>query len=337
MKRNMNLWKDQVIASQVKQPMPILSFPAIQLLGITVKELISSSETQAKAMKLLAERNPSLAAVSMMDLSVEAEAFGAQIQVNDHEVPVVTGAVVNTQEEAEALEIPEVGAGRTQIYIDAMTRAVELIQDRPVLAGVIGPFSLAGRLIGTVEVMKACKRKPQLVHTVMEKCTRFIISYIQAYQATGANGIVMAEPLTGLLSPRFAVEFSEPYVKRIVDAVQSEDFIVLYHNCGNNTMLMMDSLLRVGAKGYHFGNAISMEEAVSHCPADILCMGNVDPASFTFGTVDSMVLQTRQVLEACSQSPNFIISSGCDIPPIARWENIDAFYETVRGYYAEKA
>ncbi|MBS6547326.1 MAG: uroporphyrinogen decarboxylase family protein [Butyricicoccus pullicaecorum] len=335
MKRNMNEWKDAIIASPIKKAMPILSFPAIQLMGISVKELISNSETQASAMKLLADRNDSLAAVSMMDLSVEAETFGSKIQVNDHEVPVVLGSIVKTQEDADALEIPEIGAGRTQIYIDAMKRAVELIEDRPVLAGVIGPFSLAGRLIGTVEIMKACKRKPEMVHSVMEKCTQFLISYINAYRKTGANGIVMAEPLTGLLSPKLAVAFSEPYVKRIVDAVQTDDFIVLYHNCGNNTLLMMDSILRVGAEGYHFGNAICMEEAVALCPPDVLCMGNVDPASFAFGTPESIAQETTHIMSKCCHAPNFIISSGCDIPPIASWDNIAAFYQAVSDFYTK--
>ena len=86
-------WKDAVIASPVKKAIPILSFPSVQLMGISVKELIADSKTQAKAMKLLTERNDSLAAVSMMDLSVEAEAFGAEIQTSDDEVPVVVGAL----------------------------------------------------------------------------------------------------------------------------------------------------------------------------------------------------------------------------------------------------
>ena len=47
-------------------------------LGITVKELVMDSALQAKGMKMVADRVDSSAAVSMMDLSVEAEAFGAQ-------------------------------------------------------------------------------------------------------------------------------------------------------------------------------------------------------------------------------------------------------------------
>ena len=58
--------------------MPILSFPSISLLNITVKELISDSNLQADGMKAVADACDTLASVSMMDLSVEAEAFGAK-------------------------------------------------------------------------------------------------------------------------------------------------------------------------------------------------------------------------------------------------------------------
>lgn len=58
-------------------------------------------------------------------------------------------------------------------------------------------------------------------------------------------GILMAEPLTGMLSPELAVEFSEPYVRQIVQAVQDDDFLVIYHNCGDNAVFMKDVLSRV--------------------------------------------------------------------------------------------
>lgn len=333
MKRNMTAWKNEVIASPVKKPIPILSFPSVQLLGISVKELISDSKTQARAMKLVADRNDSLAAVSMMDLSVEAEAFGAEIMTNDNEVPVVIGALVKTQEDADNLRVPHVGDARTQIYIDAMKYAVELIQDRPVLAGVIGPYSLAGRLLGMTGLFKVCKKNPAMVHTVMEKCTEFLIEYIQAYKAAGANGIMIAEPLTGLLSPKMAAELSNPYVKKLIDAVQTEEFAVMYHNCGNNTLLMMDDLLQLGAIGYHWGNAISMKEAVEKCPSHLLVMGNVDPASFVFATPEGIYEQTQKIMDECCHAPNYVISSGCDIAPIAKWENVDAFYKAAADFY----
>lgn len=91
-----------------------------------------------------------------MDLSIEAEAFGSTIRVSDDEVPTVIGHLIENQEQADTLNIPEVGTGRTQIYIEAIGKACELITDRPVFAGVIGHFSLAGRLLDVSEAMIYC-------------------------------------------------------------------------------------------------------------------------------------------------------------------------------------
>lgn len=341
MKRNMYEWIESIKAAPVKKSMPVLSFPSIQLMNVTVKDLISSSELQAKGMKMVADRTPASASVSLMDLSVEAECFGSEIHVSDDEVPTVTGAVISPDldedermEQAEALKVPEIGAGRTQLYIDAIEKAMTLIEDRPVFAGVIGPFSLAGRLLDVTDIMVYCYDEPEMVHVVLDKVTQFIIKYILAYKAVGANGVVIAEPVAGLLSPALAQEFSGDYCKRIVDAVQDENFVVIYHNCGNTAILTLDSILSCGAKAYHFGNAIDMEEMMRKIPSDILAMGNIDPAGqFRGGTPASIREATLSLMEKCCKYPNFAISSGCDIPPMSSWDNIDAYFAAVDEFY----
>ncbi len=184
------------------------------------------------------------------------------------------------------------------------------------------------------EAMIYCYDEPDMVHTVLEKVTQFIIKYILEYKRVGANGVVVAEPLAGLLSPSLAEEFSADYMKKIVDAVQDEEFIVVYHNCGNCTIQQIESIVNIGAPILHFGNAINMEEMMSHVPANVMAAGNVDPASqFRNGTVESIKESTRATMEACCKYPNFIISSGCDIPPMSKWENIEAFFEAAREFY----
>ncbi|MGI5897220.1 MAG: uroporphyrinogen decarboxylase family protein [Oscillospiraceae bacterium] len=331
---NMKQWLEDLKAAPVKKAMPVLSFPSIQLLNIGVKELISSSDMQSKGMKMIADRTDAAASVSMMDLSLEAEAFGSTIRVADDEVPTVLGHLIETQEQADALEVPEIGAGRTGIYIEAIQKACTLITDRPVFAGVIGPFSLAGRLLDVSEAMIYCYDDPDMVHTVLEKATAFLIQYCQAYKDVGAQGVVIAEPLAGLLSPALNDEFSVPYMQKIVEAVQDDSFIVIYHNCGGGTIRMIDGILTIGAGAYHFGNAIDMTEMVKHIPADTVVMGNIDPSTqFRNGTPESIRQATLELLEACHSYPNFVISSGCDIPPLSSWENIDAFFAAVKEFY----
>lgn len=334
MKRNMKQWVADTIAAPTKNAVPVLSFPAVQLMDITVRDLISSSEYQARGMKMVADKVASGASVSLMDLSVEAECFGSEIRVSDDEVPTVIGAIVEDEDAADALVVPEVGVCRTGLYIDAIAKATELITDRPVFAGVIGPFSLAGRLMDVGEAMAYCYEEPDMVHTVLEKTTAFLINYCSAYKAAGANGVVMAEPLAGMLSPALAEEFSHPYVKQIVDAVQTDEFAVIYHNCGDNVALMVDGIYGIGAMGYHFGNACRLADMIPAAPADVLVMGNVDPAGqISHGTPESVREATLQVMSECSHAPNFVISTGCDIPPMSPWANIEAFFAAAEEFY----
>ena len=337
MKYNMKNWISNLNGPLPKKAIPILSFPCVSLLEVTVRELISDSELQAMGMKMVAERTDAAAAVSFMDLSVEAECFGAIVCVSDDEVPTVKGRLINDIDEAEALEVPKIGSGRTQIYIDAIKKASEMISDRPVLAGMIGPFSLAARLLDVSEIMIDCYDDPDMVHLVMDKATQFLIEYAKAYKAAGANGIVLAEPVSGLLSPSLEEEFSAPYVKRIVDAIQDDEFALIYHNCGDNTPRMVDSFLTFGAAAYHFGNAVNMKDMLDKFPSDVLVMGNLDPAGvLRMGTPETVREATLEIMEKCCVYPNFVISSGCDIPPMTPWKNIDAFFEAVKEYYEKQ-
>ncbi|MBQ7011821.1 MAG: uroporphyrinogen decarboxylase family protein [Clostridia bacterium] len=316
--------------AEKKQGLPILSFPAAQRLGVTVEALVKDAELQARAIEHVACATNTIAAISLMDLSVEAEAFGAQVRFAPEEVPAVIGQLVCDETDADALEIPDLSAGRASVCVEGIRLAAERITDKPVLAGMIGPYSLAGRLMDVTEIMYLCFDEPETVHKVLDKVTVYLIEYAKAFKAAGASGILMAEPLAGIMSPDMADEFSVPYVKRVIEAVQDGDFAVIYHNCGNAVLSMAEEIFSQGAAAYHFGNAIDMEKILEKAPKDKVCMGNIDPvAQFTDGTPDSMKNAVNDLFDRCAKYPNFVISSGCDIPHHASWENIDAFFSAV--------
>ena len=181
--------------------------------------------------------------------------------------------------------------------------------------------------------MISCYDEPEMVHLVLKKATEFLINYLQAYKDLGIDGVFMAEPLAGILSPNLCDEFSSRYVKEIVSALDDDSFLVAYHNCGNNTLKMVDTILSTGCRLYHFGNAISIEQMLKLMPKDVMVMGNIDPVSLKDASKEDVIAATNALLEAVGDANNFVISSGCDIPPLAKWENIDAFMKTAQEYY----
>ena len=137
-------------------------------------------------------------------------------------VPVVGWAVV----------VPVVGDGRTSVYLETVRGLARASDGVPVLAGMIGPFSLAGRLFGVSQALEATASEPELVESLGEKTTLFLTRYAAAFREAGATGLIMAEPTAGLLSPRGLARFSSPYVKRILEAVEGPGFEIILHNCG---------------------------------------------------------------------------------------------------------
>lgn len=188
--------------------------------------------------------------------------------------------------------------------------------------------------MGVSDALIYCFEEPDMVHIILEKATEFLIKYCKEYKKAGANGVVMAEPLAGLLSPALAEEFSAEYVRRIVKEIQDEEFLVIYHNCGDSALKTIDTIVTNGCRAFHFGNVIDMEEIMKHIPDNMLAMGNVDPAGeFRNGTPESIYNATQEILRKCGNYSNFVISSGCDIPPMSPWENIDSFFKAAEDFY----
>jgi uroporphyrinogen decarboxylase len=328
----MRLWAESVRTSPKRLAIPIMTHPGIVLTGHTVDETVHSADLHFQAVHAVAKTYPTGASTMIMDLSVEAEAFGSKIRFAADEVPSVLERCVHDAESIDRLQIPDLSQGRLRQAIGAARQAAAAIADRPVLAGCIGPFSLAARLYDVTEIMTAILTEPESVLALVEKCTRFLISYVQAFKSAGANGIVIAEPVAGVLSPDLCTEFSSDFIHRIVQSAQDETFLVILHNCGD-TDTLVQSMLGTGAAGLHFGNRCTITDALKQLPGEVLVFGNLDPVGvFRSGTTESVKKETLSLLEATRGFSNFVISSGCDVPPHVPLENIDAFFEALAAF-----
>lgn len=328
----MTEWMRDIIRRKEVTAVPVMTHPGIEITGNTVLDAVSKGEVHHNAIAALAEKYPTAAATVIMDLTVEAEAFGAEISFTENEVPAVIGHLLNGVEDIDRLEVPSLHAGRVPEYIKANVLAAHTITDRPVLAGCIGPFSLAGRLYDMSEIMILIYQDTEAAHKLLGKCTDFIMKYCMALKEVGANGVMMAEPAAGLMSDSDCRTFSSDYVKKIVDVVQDDHFSVVLHNCGN-TGHCTGAMVATGAAAYHFGNKCDMAEVIREVPSTALAMGNIDPVSlFKDATPEEMYKAPTDLLENTRRYPNFVLSSGCDTPPHTPFANIDAFFSALEDF-----
>jgi uroporphyrinogen decarboxylase len=76
-----------------------------------------------------------------------------------------------------------------------------------------------------------------------------------------------------------------------------------------------------------------MVEILKSCPKDIVVMGNVDPV----GVLKQMESQevkkyVYELLIKTSEFDNFVLSTGCDLPPGVPLKNIEAFFDALSDY-----
>ena len=326
----MNSWKNDIILQKRNLVVPIMTHPGIELIGKKVIDAVTNGEIQAQAILKLNEIYPSDACTVIMDLTVEAEAFGAPIVFPMDEVPSVTNRCVFDFESVEKLQVPSLNSKRVPEYLKANRIVATTVTDKPVFAGCIGPYTLAGRLYDMTELMMAAYTEPQTALLLLEKCTQFLVEYCQAIKDTGVSGVVIAEPAAGLLSNEDCSTYSSCYIKKIVEAVQDETFMVVLHNCGNTGNCTL-AMLEAGAMAYHFGNKIDIVEALKICPADVLVMGNIDPVGvMKLASPKEITQVVKDILDKTKTYPNFILSTGCDVPPHVSIENIEALYNATK-------
>ena len=332
----MNKFNKQLLDSDKRIAIPIMTHPGIEAIGKKVFDAVTNGEVHYQAIRNVTETYNTAACTVIMDLTVEAEAFGCTISMPEHEVPSVTGRLVYDEESVNRLQVPSLSVGRMPEYLKANRLAIENIKDKPVLSGCIGPFSLAGRLYDMSEIMVGIYIEPEVIKTLLDKCTAYITAYCKELKSLGATGVIMAEPAAGLLSNDDCQEYSTVYVKQIVEAVQDENFTVILHNCGNKgqcTQAMIDS----GAAALHFGNAVDMVATLEQCPSDLIVMGNIDPVGILKQASSEDVYRiTSDLLAKTAGYKNFVISSGCDMPPLVPEANIKAFYKAVADFNGVK-
>lgn len=328
----MKKWINQILENKEVAALPIMTHPGIELIGETVRRAVTDGDIHYRAIQAVTEHYQTASCTVIMDLTVEAEAFGAEIKFPEDEVPTVIGRLVADSESIQKLQIPDLSRGRIPEYLKANELAVRNIKDKPIFSGCIGPYSLAGRLYDMSEIMVAIYIAPDMVLELLAKCTEFLISYCKALKSIGTAGVVIAEPAAGLLSNEDCVTYSTDFVKQIVDKVQDDNFTVILHNCGN-TGQCTQAMVASGANALHFGNKVDMANVIKECPSNVLVMGNIDPVGILKqGDRNLIFRETKKLLEDMYKYSNFVISTGCDVPPHVPEENINAFFDSINSF-----
>ncbi|MBC7319786.1 uroporphyrinogen decarboxylase family protein [bacterium] len=308
---------------------PLLGAPGVQLSNTTLRANLTDASTQIKSLKLLIEKFQPDGIFVFMDLTVEAEALGLKIDFPENDNPSVRRHNIKTLDELEKIRTLYKGiSGRMPVFIKVVE---DLAKNYSLLKGAytIGPFTLAGELIGVEDLMMNLILNPDLVHKFLEFTTIVIKDYANALLNAGADVVAVLEPTSVMLSPSQFREFSGGYFSILAEELKAP---LILHICGN-TKHLLEEMAKTKAIGLSLDSPVDLKEASDIIPNDIYLVGNLDPVKiFLLAKPQEVVNATKDLLKKMKGIKNFILSSGCDLPKDTPLENIEAFINTGKNF-----
>ncbi len=323
----MHTLRDTVDQSPHPLVVPLMGFPGTQLTHSTIWQNEFNAELQYRTIQALVKRFEPDAAFFFMDLAVEAGAIGLPVLFPASGSPSVRQHPVKRIEDLEQFRVVDVRHdARVRTYADVMRRMKAGLE---VMAGayITGPFTLAGLMMGATEIALATIQRPELVHAAARLATDVIIRYGEQLVKAGADMVCVLEPTATFISPKAFREFSGRYVKEIVEALNSQSIL---HICGD-TKHLVEPMCETGVQGLSLDAPMDFPATIERMPADVVLIGNVDPVRVMVNeTPDEVRDSVKALLDAMAPYPNFILSTGCDLPPETPLDNIQAFMEAGR-------
>ncbi|MCF7935539.1 MAG: uroporphyrinogen decarboxylase family protein [Synergistales bacterium] len=303
---------------------PLLGHPGAPLTGTTLKANLTDPATQTASLKALEEAVSPDALFLFMDLTVEAEALGCSIEFDDNAPPSVEHSPITDASKLGDLDTSQDLPGRMSTFVEVVRQARDTL-DTPISAYTIGPFTLASQLAGTTNLCVSCIKDPDFVKRLVEQSTEVIKQYAAALVEAGVEVYTILEPSAVMISAQHFGKFSGPYCRELFDSVPQAWKIL--HICGNSGHLL-EAMCATGAEGLSLDANVSLPELARRCPGDVALIGNISPVQTVMqkdpAAIRTAVLDLRKEM---AEHPNFVLSTGCDLPLGTPMENVKAFVE----------
>ena len=305
----------------------------LERLGLTFGEIHTDPEKMAAAAATTYHLFGFESAVVPMDLCVEAEALGAQVDFRLDaprlEFPRVVAPLADSVE-AFKFEVPSdlTRRGRLPVVIEAIRRLKESVGREIVIgAWVPGPLTLAMQLIDLKRLTADVVRAPEAVGRLLDPLTDLLTEVGRAYRAAGADFLTVHEMggSPGFIGPPAFKNLVQPRLKRLVAALPAPRVLSV---CGD-TNRAITLLPECGAEALSLDQLNALARTREVLGQHVLLFGNLDPIG-TLANGDET--EVRRAVQRAIDAGVDAVWPGCDLWPLVPAANLQAMVDEARNY-----
>jgi [methyl-Co(III) methanol-specific corrinoid protein]:coenzyme M methyltransferase len=263
-------------------------------------------------------------------LSYEAEALGCRVFLGKkNSTPMVKDSPYKNNPDAK-LELPDPKKLMSLARNSAVSEAVEIIvknrKDLPTLCGVTGPFTIAGHLAGTENLILWTLTEPATAKRFAKFAADYEKMWLEHVDTLGVDSIQMSEPTASwdMISPEMFDEYAVPNLKYVYKPMKNT--MQILHICGN-MLPMLPEMVKAGATGLSLEEKTDSYKAVEFVNKRAALIGNVGVVKpLLMGTPDDVRAAAKHSADAGFN----IISAGCGMSALIKKENVWAMVDEIK-------
>ena len=303
------------------------------LAGVELGRYLRDGKLLARCQMKALEQYGYDAVFALMDVNVETEAVGSTLTYRADEYPFVKTYALSQETQSEELSVPDpYKAGRMPELLKAARILREEVGNDVLVVGcVLGPMTVTTQLLGIEKALYMAMDDPERFASLLDFSTEVIIKFGLAQIEAGVHLPVVFDPSGSpvVIPKQFFREFELPQLKKVFESFKKAGSAANWLHIAGPADPVLPFYPQAGVDIANFDYCVDPFDAQKALPKTCLD-GNIAPVSFVEATPDVIATDAERLLDQFSDRGGYIMSSGCEIPPEAKPENIIAMVSAVR-------
>ncbi|BDQ04022.1 uroporphyrinogen decarboxylase [Ignavibacterium sp.] len=272
------------------------------------------------------------AAIIFSDILVIPEAMGMHLEMHEGKGPIFHKPIRN---ENDAKQLKKVIPEKELNYVlDAVRLTKKELNGRVPLIGFSGsPWTLLTYMVegrgskNFSEVKKLIYNNPKLAHKLLNDLSDTIADYLSAKIEAGCNAVQIFDTWGGILSQKDFLEFSLPYVEKIITQLKRKDEPVIFFAKGVHHNLI--KMANIGADVLGLDWTMNLGDVRKLVGNRVALQGNLDP-TVLYANKNYIKQEVISVLQSFGEGSGHIFNLGHGVLPDVDPENVKALVQYVK-------
>lgn len=335
-----------LLAMQNKQPdrvpvYPILSGITRKLTGVSYPVWSNDADACANALLKSAEDFELDCLVTLIDLSVECDAWGQKIIFPENEAahPDYSDCVVQDIEDYEKIKKVDYRTSkRMMMHIDVCKKLVaEKKGQMPIIAFVFGPLGVLSMMRGQQDMYMDLYDDPDAVKEAVGQVNETLKEYVAALCETGVDGVMLDTLFASgsIMSKDMWCEMEGEYAAELADVIREHGCLPMIHNCGQRVYfdVQIESMKPAAISFlYPPDDCKDFAECKEKYGDKTFLIGCVTPANAVIGTDEEWDQQCRDQIDAMAKGGGFMLATGCEYPANASFDRAQRMIDIAKTY-----